>query len=424
MAGSETVVSSVELRCPNCGAPWTMRGFKTTRTLCCESCGSVIDTSGEAWQLVEKVEKAHKLKPRYALGTRGELDGVAWEVIGWQSRSVRSYGTTYRWEEHLLYNPYHGFRYLLFQDGHWVIVTPCPGVPNTGVNHAQYMTRTYKHFSTADAKVDEVLGEFPWQARRGDTATATDYVAPPRILSSEESAGEVVWSEGRYLQRAEVVKAFGEPTRKAKAPRGIHPCQPNPDTALVKWLAAALVVGLLAWLFTVVVYLGGREHRQIHSAQVGPSEWKAGFSQELEVQSDHAPATLEIAGHAGVDNSWVWLPIMLVGPLDKGEEARTLELEISYYHGYSGGESWSEGSQTNELLIGGVENGRYVLQVDPAKTDARRPYSGPLALSVTQDVRLYRYPCCSLLLLLALPIGVFVKSRLFEQRRWQESDHA
>ena len=136
MAGN--AVQATELRCPNCGAPVTLRGFATTRTKTCESCDSVIDTSGEAWTLVQTVDKAHKSKPAYALGTRGELDGVTWEVIGWQQRSVRSYGQVYRWEEHLLYNPYHGFRYLLLQDGHWVVVTPCPGVPQTGVNSAQY----------------------------------------------------------------------------------------------------------------------------------------------------------------------------------------------------------------------------------------------------------------------------------------------
>lgn len=423
MAGSATV-KATELRCPSCGAPVTLRGFATTRTKTCESCDSLIDTSGEAWELVETVDKAQKTKPAYALGTRGELDGVTWEVIGWQQRSVRSYGQVYRWEEHLLYNPYHGFRYLLLQDGHWVVVTPCPGVPGTGVNNAQYEQRSYRHFSSAQATVDQVLGEFPWQARRGDKAMATDYVDPPYILSSEAAEGEVVWSQGRYLERATVVKAFGEPTRTVQRARGIHPCQPNPDKAVLRWLLGALLLAAGLWAVATMYYLGSREARQVFTTQLAADGWQQGATGELTIDSRHAPTTLEITGYSGVDNTWVYLPILLVGPMEQGEEARALELEISYYHGVSGGESWSEGSQSNSLLIGGLPNGRYVFQVDKGQTDTQRPYRGPVTLTAEQDVRLYRYPCCSFLLLLALPVLVFVKSRIFEGQRWQESDHA
>ena len=51
-----------------------------------------------------------------------------------------------------------GFRYLMLSDGHFAVVSPLPGVPTTGLNQASYNGRTYKHFSTAEAVVDEVLG--------------------------------------------------------------------------------------------------------------------------------------------------------------------------------------------------------------------------------------------------------------------------
>lgn len=42
---------------------------------------------------------------------------------------------------------------------------------------------TLGHYQTAVARVMVVVGEFHWQDRTGETATVTDYVAPPGSAS-------------------------------------------------------------------------------------------------------------------------------------------------------------------------------------------------------------------------------------------------
>ena len=72
-------------------------------------------------------------------------------------------------------------------------------------------------------------------------------------------------------------------------------------------------------------------------------------------------------------------------------------------------------------MVSGIPGGRYVLQM------ARHPqslYKGPVQITVRRDVPLYRYACCSLLWLLIVPVLVIMRSKAFEQRRWQQSDHA
>lgn len=414
MAGDEPEVATVEaqeLRCPNCGAPWTMRGFNTTRTLACEHCGSVIDTSAEKWQLVEKVEGAYNARPRFALGTRGKLKNIPWEVIGWCSRYVRAYGQKYTWEEHLLYNPYEGFRYLVYQDGHFVFVEPLPGVAAVRPNAAAYEDKVYKHFSTGKAVVEEVLGEFPWQMRRGDVARTDDYVDPPYVLSKEETEDEVTWSRGEYLDPAVVLAAFGKPSRGVTAPRGVHACQPNPHKPLLSWTLKTAGAAMIAWLVFSFFYMASADNRVVYNGVVNA---QSGVTQEIDLQLG---GTVEFTAEANCSNNWVFVNAMLVGPQGVSEEAQYAGLEVEFYSG----PDWSEGSRSTTTKIGAVRPGKYVLQLThhPQST-----YKGDVRVLVREDVSAFCYVCCSWAFLIVVPVAAGILSGSFEQRRWAESDHA
>ena len=57
---------------------------------------------------------------------------------------------------------------------------------------------------------------------------------------------------------------------------------------------------------------------------------------------------IAIHASAPVDNSWIGLDVALIN--DDTGQSEAVGVDVSYYHGYEGGESWSEGSKNGSAL--------------------------------------------------------------------------
>src|SRR5258708_16663651 len=111
MAG-QRVAKAKGLNCPNCGSPVEIRGFAHTLSAVCPSCHSILDTSTPIVKVLQTVQVAQVYEPLIPLGTRGEIDGATYEVIGFQRREIpeeveEPAGSV----EYLLFNPHRGFPY-------------------------------------------------------------------------------------------------------------------------------------------------------------------------------------------------------------------------------------------------------------------------------------------------------------------------
>lgn len=416
------VAQAKALFCPNCGGPVQRRGFGHTLTITCPQCLAVLDVSTPLVSILQQAEIRQRRQPLIPLGSRGKLYGAEWEAIGFQVREIEVEGERYEWEEYLLFNPYAGFRYLTQYNGHWSWVAPSGAQAVLEGKSATLGGRKYRYFASAVAETTYVLGEFPWRVTVGEQVRTVDFIAPPYILSAEVTYNEITWSHGVYTPGAEVWKAFGLTGSPPKA-AGIYLNQPGPAAwnlwRQFAWMAIALLVMML--LFTVTskrrVVLNERRSFAL-AAGIEPSYVTAPF------ELSGRPAPLEIAINTDLRNNYAYFNFALIN--EETGQAYDFGREVSYYSGVDSDGPWTEGSQSETVLLPAVPPGRYYLRVepemDPSSTSGvpRMTYQ----LRVRQDVPYYGWFLAAGVLL-AIPPGLSTwRAFKFEQARWEESDGA
>jgi hypothetical protein len=411
------------LSCPSCGATLTVRSFNQAVTVVCESCHSILDAQDPKLQILQKFKVAEgEDPPLIPLGTRGAIRGTVYEVIGFQRRTIHVEGISYSWHEYLLFNPFKGFRYLTEYDGHWNDVSVLRSLPeiSPGGSSLTYLGETYKHFQTAQAATTFVLGEFPWRVRVGEAADVSDYVAPPRVISSERTGKEVTWSMGEYITGRDLWKAFklqGDPP----APIGVYENQPSPMSANVKavWgLVGAFLIGLLVLL--IGVYMAARDEQVFQQSYEFDTNTKgeASFVTDIFELKGHT-ANVGVTTSANVRNSWIYLNYALIDA-DTGH-AYDFGREVSFYSGYDEDGAWSEGSSQDSATVPSVPPGNYYLRVEPESDRGLGVIS--YTITVKRDVPQVSFFGLGILALL-LPAGVVTwRSLNFEHLRWAESDY-
>lgn len=419
------VVKPKGLNCPNCGGPLEVRGFAHTLSIVCPQCLSVLDAKDPNLRVLQKFQAKQRWTPLLPLGTRGKWKGAPYEVIGFQVRTITADGVDYSWDEYLLFNPYQGFRYLTHYRGHWNDARTLRALPEPDKRGSKpamrYAGEMFVHFQTANARTSFVLGEFPWRVHVGEKAETKDYIAPPRMLSSEKTAAEVVWSLGEYVEGDQIWSAF-KLAGRAPAKHGIFADQPSPHKTSIGdvwrmyfWLLmATIVLALICGVFA--------RREEVFRRQYTFSPRSGG---EASLVTDvfelkGRPSNVEISTRTDLANNWTYFSFALVNQ-DTGQ-AWDFGREVSYYSGRDSDGSWTEGSAGDTAVIPTVPSGRYYLRIEPEMDTAAQPVN--YEIRVRRDVPSYGWFWLTGFLLLIPPIVSTFRSVSFETHRWQESDYA
>ncbi|MFY3382586.1 DUF4178 domain-containing protein [Paracidovorax sp. MALMAid1276] len=209
--------NSRQFNCPHCGAPVQVQ-LSTTKSLTCGSCASIIDLGSGVGGELRAAEQDEPVRPIIPLGSKGQLQGVHWQVVGFQHRMGAAPGDDehFGWSEYLLYNRKRGFAFLVDSEEGWSMVRPTTGAPQLATNGATatYMGTQYTRKYSYDAETTYVLGEFYWQVSRGQKTSNTDFESRKGLLSLERSPNEVTWSAGDKIASDAVAKAFNLQDKK------------------------------------------------------------------------------------------------------------------------------------------------------------------------------------------------------------------
>ncbi|MGA3087841.1 MAG: DUF4178 domain-containing protein [Terriglobales bacterium] len=414
------------LHCPSCGAALTLRSFTHAVTVVCDHCHSILDAQDPQLAILQQFQAASdEYPPLIPLGTRGRIRGTVYEAVGFQRRTIQVEGVPYSWREYVLFNPYQGFRYLTEYNGHWndTSTLRCLPTVNDGANPptVTYLHETYKHFQTAQAATSFVLGEFPWQVRVGESANLSDYICPPRVISSERTGQELTWSMGEYVAGRDIWKAFGLPGNPPES-IGVYENQPSPlraDTTAIWSSFVALLLLLVIMLIGFSAVARDEEVIQGNYTLNTNDRGDASFVTDVFELKGHT-SDLELDTRADLNNNWIYLNYALIN--QETGQAYDFGREISYYSGYDADGAWTEGSHSDSVAIPSVPPGSYYLRIEPESDFGK----GALSYSITakRDVPQMSFFGIAFLALL-LPAGLLTwRSMNFEHLRWAESDYA
>lgn len=401
-----------------------MRGFAHTLSVVCPSCHSILDASTPTLTLVQRVQEAQRIQPLIPLGSRGKLENTVYEVIGYQIRDIVGEPGE-GWSEYLLFNPYKGFRYISEYRNHWNFIRVLSALPEEGAKAGgklviRMLGQKYTHFDHVDAVTSYVLGEFPWQVRVGENARVDDYIAPPYMLSSETTPGEVVWSRGEYYTCEQIWRAFQLPDR---VPRnsGVFANQPSPYAGRTA-SAWRMWLWLMIALFSIALIVGftstNKEvFRHLYLFTPGAAGEPSFVTDPFDLQG--RPDNIQLDINTNLDNNWAYFNFALINQ-DTGH-GYDFGREVSYYTGTDSDGSWTEGKSRDSVILPNVPPGRYYLRVEPEMDAKATPMQYELV--VRRGVPIWTWIWLTALLLLIPPIFIKLRSTAFESKRWRESDY-
>ncbi len=430
--------------CPSCGGSVTLRAVGQSITAKCGFCSSLIDVANDSYAVIAAANERAR-SAAIELGRRGKLGGIEWEVVGFQERHDQS--GEFRWTEYLLFNPYHGYRFLIDEGGNWTLARMLNrDVPGIGGASLTFEDRFYRRFSEGTVHTSYVGGEFYWRASTEDVAHSSDYVCPPYRIFAESTGQEIIVSHGEFVAAEEVEKAFGVAPGRPVAFIGAN--APNPHVGKAEKIWKLALVGVSA---ATLLQMGGCVMSDAADVAAAQLHFFAGDRDKpLTVGRFTLPkeGNVEIRTSASLQNDWLELDVSLVNE-KTGQSFDTVQ-GMEHYSGFEDGEAWSEGDPTSTVTFDHVPAGDYRLVVSPDAGAFARP--GPAAtttglerlfaltgapapprppaqsnprvtgqIRVRRDVMNWSNYVLSLALLLAFPLYVFVRERAFEYSRWSNS---
>ena len=406
-----------DIECPNCGAPLEQPKGRTSDTIVCPFCGSQNDLTGSEARVMGINPKGLKTGLLFKVGASATFNGIKYEVCG---RMVYKDDEGYRSREYLMWNQDRGYLWLAEENGHWVLSKPTRQTLKPDPLVAGYMIKPKSKFGMGNTdfafyeKTNEQLvyvdGALPWLASVGDRFTCTTLVAPPRQYEIETDGSEVEYFLGKYMTPQEVFDAFGE-KRTPPQPNGVFPCQPftrGPTAnALLK---VGLVFAAINLLLLAYSYFISEPDLIFSGAFDDDAYLKETISEPFSITEG---GVMDLKLHAPVSNNWLALDFALVDSNDKVQaEAGS---EVSYYYGYEGGESWTEGSQTTEAFFKAPPPGTYRLILKGEAGTTRPPR---IQVKLYQGAILSRYFLIIFIFTALAPLFEITRQKIFESRRW------
>lgn len=408
------------VNCTQCAAPLKLYGGRQVKSLNCGYCGAVLDTR-EEFKVVQKFKNVSRPFCPISLGMQGRIKGVNFTVIGMiQYSSVDS-----RWINLFLFSPTHGYAWLEYENGHFVfsrMVRDKPSGFNKNLIKSTFKVRgkTFKVFDSYNATVSFVEGELTWVAKVGDKVNITDGIVPPYVFSVEQTGKELEYSFGEYISPDVIYRAFkikSKPERRKE----VHAAQPYLANNIVSSLSKTGIVYMpILAIACLIVLLFGRGETILSTTLSADQFLKGVQTKEFTVTKPNKLMGLYL--QSDLSNAWAFYDITIS---NEHQELYSLAKQIPYYHGYEGGESWSEGSRSVKAYFKLPEAGKYNLYIHGeggTGNRGKKAQNRSLSVRVAQGVVVSRYLLGMLIFTFLATVLLYYRKYAFERSRWGEDE--
>lgn len=430
--------------CPNCRESIKLYDPEGSEFCVCQACNSFISfTKNVNKGVAQKQAKKIKAQPIIPLGKMGSLKGHQFVVIAYLEKKEKD--TTYTWEEYLLYNYEKGYVTLAVFDGHWNYIIDKTWDPELEAPQSEKHTTIFKDqnfqiFNVYTPVTTALIGEFDWDVL-SDQPKTYEYIYPPYSISKEvdspNSKADLFYL-GEYIEPEEIAAAFELDVNAFPSKEGIGANQLSSFAKNFGYLSKFTMAALCLMLVIYIIISVTKPEKELMnrgyniafenmpnkadssgSTNLGQNSYEfKPFTTSSFVQ-DNGNVPLEIAVGSGIDNNWIEATIILVN--ERTNETWEVTKGAEYYHGYEGGESWTEGSRESSIILTEIPEGKYHLNIYPASGDPNQNY---LNIRITSNVTLWKNILLLLFLLIAFPIFSWYRMRLFDKERWMNSDYS
>lgn len=409
------------LPCAKCGKPVTVRLPHHSRHCICSHCNTwnELEPGKNAFQPNKK-----KISPyTFALpiGSKAIIDGNDYILTGATVKNETGESDVF-WREYTLYDAITGYAFLAEYNGHWSFLKETklncdwPQFDNT----VYFDGEKFELFNDYEFNVRSAAGEF-FTTLHTVGFNAREYIAPPNMYAAELNKGkDLAWYKARYMSEAELSASFVGMVPVLTYKTGVGPLQPLKHTIQTRLLLRMCGIFFLLF-FAVQVFFeltARRENLFQASFDVPDSLLSRGITTSS-FELKPSKSNLDFLISSPVDNNWFEASMTLVN--EKSGQEYAVEKGVEYYHGYSDGESWSEGSTEAEAGLSSIPAGRYHLNIFPAA-----PAGSPgthFAVSVINDTPIWSNFFLVLGMLGLYPLLVWWRNQTFEKRRWNNTPY-
>jgi predicted RNA-binding Zn-ribbon protein involved in translation (DUF1610 family) len=345
------------INCTSCGAGLSVLGGGRVRGHVCGYCGAVMDAH-EGYKLVQQYKDMPRPNTPLEIGMTGQIHGADFTIIGTIGNVMYEDGEAYRWTDHQLYSPTHGYAWATWNPEERVasFTRRVRGVPDImDAERIRMHGETYRVSEQYVSRIEFCEGEFTWAPQVDEETLVTEAYSSPYVLAvnrtrNAEGEDEIEFALTERMNPAALLEKFGiEPPPKPPKPVGSR-------------IGGALTAGALTSLALSVVLLVVLSMMSTTLASRNYGSTDGPHVLDFTVNTTERLHSVEL--HTPVRNDWAYFDVNLTRLAD-GEEVDLAEVgrEVSYYYGGSGEDSWSEGSQTTSIRFHPPEAGDYRVEV-------------------------------------------------------------